>query len=76
MAKDAKLQRLERQLSWNSPGPLGNIAAAGVGAAFSVGNQLVASLRQAAFDQPLTMLLLSFQAGYAVGRWGHRDARR
>jgi hypothetical protein len=26
VAKDAKLQQLERQLSWNSPGPLGEIA--------------------------------------------------
>ena len=76
MAQDAKLQRLERQLSWNSPGPLGDIAAAGVGTALSVGYQLVASLRQATIGQPLTMLLLSFQAGYAMGRWGHRHARR
>jgi hypothetical protein len=76
VAQDAKLQRLERQLSWNSPGPLGDIAAAGVGTALSVGYQLVASLRQATIGQPLTMLLLSFQAGYAMGRWGHRHAPR
>jgi hypothetical protein len=76
VAKDAKVQQLERQLSWNSPGPLGEMALAGLGTTFSVTSQLVASLRQAAIDQPLTTLFLSFQAGYAVGRWGHRHAPR
>ena len=76
VAKNAKVQQLERQLSWNSPGPLGEMALAGLGTTFSVTSQLVASLRQATIDQPLTTLFLSFQAGYAVGRWGHRHAPR
>ena len=76
MAKDAKVQQLERQLSWNSPGPLGEMAIVGLDTALSVTSQLVAPLRQAAIDQPLTTLFLSFQAGYAVGRWGHRHAPR
>ena len=75
MAKDPKVQQLERQLDWNSPGPLGDIAAS-VDSALSITGQIVASLRQAAIDQPLTTLFLSFQAGYAVGRWGHRHATR
>ena len=76
MAKDAKVQQLERQLDWNSPGPLGDIAAASVDSALSITGQIVASLRQAAVDRPLTTLFLSFQAGYAVGRWGHRHGSR
>jgi hypothetical protein len=76
VAKDAKVQQLERRLGWNSPGPLGEIATAGVDTALSATSQLVASLRQAAIDQPLTTLFLSFQAGYVVGRWGHQHATR
>jgi hypothetical protein len=76
VAKDAKLQQLERQLDWNSPGPLGEIASASVDSALSITGQIVGSLRQAAIDQPLTTIFLSFQAGYAVGRWGHRHESR
>jgi hypothetical protein len=76
VAKDPKVQQLERQLDWNSPGPLGDIAAASVDSALSITGQIVASLRRAAIDQPLTTLFLSFQAGYAVGRWGYRHGSR
>jgi hypothetical protein len=76
VAKDPQVQQLERQLDWNSPGPLGDIAAASMDSALSITGQIVASLRQAAMDQPLITLFLSFQAGYVVGRWGYRHGSR
>jgi hypothetical protein len=76
VAKDPQVQQLERQLDWNSPGPLGDIAAASVDSALSIAGQIVDSLRQAAIDQPLITLFLSFQAGYAAGRLGHRHGSR
>jgi hypothetical protein len=72
VAKDAKVQQLERQLDWNSPGPLGDIAVASMDSVLSITGQIVNSLRQSAVDRPLTTLFLSFQVGYAVGRWGRQ----
>jgi hypothetical protein len=76
VAKDPKVQQLERQLDWNSSGPLGEMATKGVDSALSVTGQIMDTLRQAAIDQPLTTIFLSFQAGYMVGRWGNRHATR
>jgi len=76
VAKDARVQQLERQLDWNSPGQLGEYASVSVDAALSFAGQVMASLRQAAVDQPLTTIFLSFQAGYAASRLSHRHAAR
>jgi hypothetical protein len=76
LSRYTKVQQLERQLDWNSSGPLGEAASASVDSALSITGQIVTSLRQAAVDQPLTTLFLSFQAGYAVGRCGHRHESR
>ena len=45
MANDPKVQQLERQLVWNSPGPLGDIAAASVDSALSITGQMQADGR-------------------------------
>jgi hypothetical protein len=45
VTKDEKVQQLERQPDWNSPGPLGDIATASVDTVLSATDQIVASLR-------------------------------
>ena len=76
MAEDMKLQRLERQLSRYGLGPLGDITNEVLHAAASIIGRLAASLRQAAFDYPLTTLVLSCEVGYVVARWRRKHARR
>ena len=76
MVKEAKLQQLEGQLSRDGLGLVGEMTTEALHVAVSITSQLVASLRRAASDQPLTVLILSFQAGYAVGHWEHRHAAR
>jgi hypothetical protein len=71
---DAKIDRLKRQLSRQSLGPLTVIADQTVSSLRLVLVSAVGWLRQAAYDRPLVTLLLSFQAGYAVARLGRRDA--
>ena len=75
MARDAKLQELERQLSRYSLGPVDDVINQASHTATIMISQLTAFLRQAAFDHPLTVLFLSCEAGYIVGRWGRKHAR-
>jgi hypothetical protein len=72
---DAKIDRLKRQLSRQSLGPLTVVADQTVSSFRLVLVSAVGWLRQAVNNQPFVMLLLSFQAGYAVARLGRRDAR-
>ena len=76
MAADQQIDRLYRQLSKQSLGPIGTIFNGTVARLGSASTALAACLRQAAYDRPLTTLLLSFQAGYLVARLGRRYARR
>jgi hypothetical protein len=72
---DARIDRLKRQLSKQSLGPLDVIANQTISSLCLVLVSAVCWLRRAVYDQPLVTLLLSFQAGYAIARLGRRDAR-
>ena len=76
MAVDQQIDRLYCQLSKQSLGPIDTIFNETVARVGSASTTLAAWLRQAAYDRPLTTLLLSFQAGYWVARLGGRYARR
>jgi hypothetical protein len=74
MAENVKLRRLERQLSRDPLSPVGAVTNEALHAATLMVGRLLASLRQAAFDRPLTTLFLSCEAGYLVARLGRRRA--
>ena len=76
MAVDEQLERLSRQLSKQSLGPINMVFNEGMSHLGSASASLVAWLRQAAYDRPLITLLLSWQVGYLVARLGRRNARR
>jgi hypothetical protein len=76
MAVDQQIDRLSRKLSKQSLGPIGKIFNETVSRLGLASTSLAAWLRQAAYDQPLTTLLLSCQAGYLVARLGRLYARR
>ena len=76
MAVDAQIDQLSRQLSMQSLGPIDPILNEAMFRLGSAATLLAAWVRQTVYDQPLTMLLLSCQAGYLVGRIGRRYARR
>lgn len=75
MTVDEQLDRLSRQLSHQSPGPIGTIVDQTLSRIASVAAALTTWLHQAAYDQPLITLLLSCQIGYLVARLGRRYAR-
>jgi pilus assembly protein TadC len=76
MAVDERLDRLSRQLSMQSLGPVDTVFTEAMSRVGSASSSLAAWLRQAAYDQPLITLLLSCQVGYLVARFGRRHARR
>jgi hypothetical protein len=76
MAVDEQLERLSRQLSKQTLGPIDTVFNEAMFRIGSAATSLAAWLRQAVYDQPLTTLLLSCQIGYLTARLGRRYARR
>jgi hypothetical protein len=76
MAVDEQIDRLARQLSKQSLGPIDTILNETMSRLGLACGSLAVWLRQAAYDQPLITLLLSCQIGYLVARLGRRHARR
>jgi hypothetical protein len=76
MAVDQQIDRLSRQLSKQSLGPIDTIFNETVSWLGSASTSLAACLRQAAYDQPLTTVPLSCQADYLVARFRPLYARR
>jgi hypothetical protein len=76
MAVDEQLDRLSRQLSKQSLGPVDTISNEMMYRLGSVIWAVVAWLRSVAHDRPLITLLLSCQVGYLVARIGRRHASR
>lgn len=76
MALDEQLDRLSRQLSMQSLGPIDTVYNEVVSHLGSASASIAAWLRQAVYDQPLITLLLSWQVGYLIARLGRRYARR
>jgi hypothetical protein len=76
MAVDEQLNRLSRQLSKQSLGPIDTVFSEAMSRLGSASASLAAWLRQTAYDRPLITLLLSCQVGYLAARLGRRYARR
>ena len=76
MAVDEQLDRLSRQLSKQSLGPIDTVFNETTSRLGAVSAAFAVWLRQAAYDRPLITLLLSYQAGYLIARLGRGYARR
>lgn len=75
MSADAKLENLTTQIRRQGFGPLDPLFDQVVSMVTAATRSLADGLRQAAYHQPLTALLLACQAGYLVARLGQRRAR-
>jgi hypothetical protein len=76
MASDEQLDRLSSELNRQSLGPLNTILNEIAFRLASAATTLADSLRQQAYDRPLTTILLSWQVGYMIARVGRHHARR
>jgi len=71
---EQQIDQLRRRLGWEAGGPLAEISNQATGALVSILSAIVGWLRQSGEQHPLISILLAFQAGFALGRWGGRRA--
>jgi hypothetical protein len=76
MAVDEQLDRLNKQLSKQSLGPIDPFVDRTLSGLSRASASFATWLRDAAYDRPLITLLLSFQIGYLVARLGRQYASR
>jgi hypothetical protein len=76
MANPKEIDRLKRRLHWEGGGALMDLSNQALdGLAIRV-RTLVFWVREMAEERPLISLLLAFQLGFAVGKWGPGRAKR
>jgi len=71
---EQEIDRLRRRLGWEAGGPLTEICNQATNVLWSIVSAAVSRLRQSDEERPLISILLAFQAGFALGRWGGRRA--
>jgi hypothetical protein len=71
-ATEQEIERLRRQLGREAGGPVAEISNQATHALVSIAGAVVTTLRQSVEERPLIGLLLAFENGFAVGRWGGR----
>jgi hypothetical protein len=74
VAENQEIDRLERRLKREAPGPLTDLSNQTAASVFSLLRALAERVRQSAEEMPLISLLIAFEAGFAVARLGHRRA--
>lgn len=71
---EQEIERLRRRLGWEAGGPLAEISNQATDALVSVVSAAINWTRRSGEERPLISILLAFQAGFALGRWGGRRA--
>ena len=71
---EQEIDRLRRRLGWEAGGPLGEISNHAMDALGSIISATVSWIRRSGEERPLISILLAFEAGFALGRWGGRRA--
>ena len=71
---EQEIDQLRRRLNWEAGGPLANISNQATNLLVSIFGAVVSWIRQSGEERPLISILLAFEAGFALGRWGGRRA--
>ena len=71
---EQEIDRLRRRLNWEAGGPLANISNQATNLLVSIFGAVVSWIRQSGEERPLISILLAFEVGFALGRWGGRRA--
>ena len=75
MAENEEIDRLKRRLNWEGAAPLADLSNRATDALMARGGEFASGCARPGEDRPLISLLLAFQIGFAVGRWGPRRAK-
>jgi hypothetical protein len=71
---EQEIDRLRRWLGWEAGGPLAQVSTRATDTLVSLVRSAVSWMRQSGEEHPLLSVLLAFEAGFALGRWGGRRA--
>ena len=74
MAENKEIDRLQRRLTWEAPGPLTDLSHQMAASVFSLLRAMANWVRDSAEEMPLVSLLIAFEAGFAVAGLGHQRA--
>ena len=70
---EQQIDQLRRRLGWEAGGPLTQVSTQATDTVVSILGSAVSWTRRSGEEQPLISILLAFEAGFALGRWGgHR----
>lgn len=75
MAENDEVARLRTRLDWETGGPLLNASGQATDAATRGLSAAAAWIGEQGRERPLVSLLLAFQLGFAIGRWGQPRAQ-
>ena len=75
MAENAEIDRLKRRLTWEGAATLADLSNRATETLRTRGGAFVSWVHEMGEDRPLISLLLAFQIGFPVGRWGPRRAK-
>ena len=71
---EQELDRLRRRPGWEAGGPPAQVSTQATDTLVSILRSAVSWVRQSGKEHPLISVLLAFEAGFALGRWGGRHA--
>ena len=70
---EQEIDRLRRRLGGEAGGPLAQVSTQATDTLVAIFGYAVSWMRQSGEEHPLISVLLAFEAGFALGRWGgHR----
>jgi len=72
---EQQIDQLRRRLGWETGGPLAQVSTKVTDTLVSILSAAVSWVRQSGKEYPLISVLLAFEAGFALGRWGGRHAQ-
>lgn len=75
MPGNEEIDRLRRRLQWEGGGPLTDLSNQAASVLLARLRTFAQWVHEAGEERPLISLLLAFQVGFAVGRWGPRRAK-
>jgi hypothetical protein len=71
---EQEIDRLRRRLGWEAGGPLAQVSTQATDTLVSILGSAASWMRRSGEEHPLISILLAFEAGFALGRWGGRRA--
>lgn len=75
MVENTDVDRLKRRLTWEGAGPIADLSNRATDTLMEKSRAFAGWVREMGEERPLISLLIAFQIGYAVGRWGSRRAQ-